>query len=92
MQSQLFGLLLLKKEYLASDCHIIGIISMLRKICCLDTDLCKCSCLGLTRNKNVKLGYIFVLLLAFGILIFVNILMHPESENITKGYGCHEDG
>lgn len=38
---------------------------MLQKICCYNTDFCKCECLCLSRNKNVKLAYIAFLLTGF---------------------------
>ena len=43
---------------------------MLSKICCLNTELCKCHCFGLTRNKNVKIGYI-LLIAFFSMLLFI---------------------
>ena len=50
---------------------------MLSKLCCFGTDICNCKCFGLTRNKNVKIGYIIILLLAASLLLFINAMMHP---------------
>ena len=53
---------------------------MLSSLCCLNTNLCKCSCFGLTRNKNVKIGYIILLLLFSTLLIFTNLAMQDSSK------------
>ena len=45
---------------------------MLSKICCFNTDISKCVCLGLTRNKVIKIGYSLVLVLAFAVLLLIN--------------------
>ena len=52
---------------------------MLGKICCFNTDACKCTCWGLTRNKNVKIAYIAIIILAYLILILINSTMDTTS-------------
>lgn len=52
---------------------------MLSKICCFNSDFCKCEFLGLTRSKNIKLGYIFIILLAYGILQLLDSLVEDTS-------------
>ncbi len=44
---------------------------MLAKVCCLTTDFCKGECLGLTRNKNVKLSYIGLFIITFVISLIM---------------------
>ena len=62
---------------------------MLSKICCLNTDLCKCHCCGLTRNKNVKLGYIAILLTFYLLLQLSSSLTDLTSKSTIHTYGCH---
>ena len=64
---------------------------MLTKICCLHTDLCKCHCFGLTRNKNVKLGYILITLLAIATLPLLNALTNPSDPLTIDRYNCNLD-
>jgi hypothetical protein len=61
---------------------------MLSKICCLHTDLCKCHCFGLTRNKNVKIGYLLLLAFFAAALFVTNTVMDPASPSTIQHYGC----
>jgi len=61
---------------------------MLTKICCLHTDLCKCHCFGLTRNKNVKLGYIAITLLSILAIILLNATADTTDHNVIAHYRC----
>ena len=42
---------------------------MLAKICCINSEFCKCQWTTLTNNKNIKLGYVAFMALAFVILL-----------------------
>ena len=53
---------------------------MLSNICCFNTTLCSCTCLGLTRNKNVKIAYILIILTTFIITIVINASIHEPSQ------------
>ena len=64
---------------------------MLRKICCLNSEACDCTCWSLTRNKNVKIGYIVLILFAYGVLLMVNALMYPMGEDVCVAYGCETE-
>lgn len=38
-------------------------MNIVRSICCWGTDYCKCEFLCLTRNQNIKLTYIILIML-----------------------------
>ena len=61
---------------------------MLRKICCLHTDLCKCHCFGLTRNKNVKLGYIAIIFFFIPAIVLLNSITDTERKQTIIDFNC----
>lgn len=52
---------------------------MLSKICCYNTDISNVQCLGLTRNKTIKIGYLLIIALAYSILLIINAAMQFPS-------------
>lgn len=63
---------------------------MLSKICCFNTDIAKCQCLGLTRNKTIKIGYLLIIALAYSILLIINASMNEISVATLEAYGCNK--
>ena len=60
---------------------------VLKGICCWGTEYCKCEILGMTRNQNVKLAYLFLLLLTLaGSTIIGHIYNH--SQLYSELLGC----
>lgn len=61
---------------------------MLSKICCFNTDISKCVCLGLTRNKAIKIGYSLLLVIAFVVLLLINAGVVSYSDETISAYDC----
>jgi hypothetical protein len=61
---------------------------MLSKVCCFNTDISKCQCLGLTRNKTIKIGYLLTLALAYAVLLVINASMRDPAPPTLAAYDC----
>lgn len=58
-----------------------------QNLCCWGTDYCKCQIIGLTRNQNIKLTYIILILL----LLFATAIVSKyksESEALIARFTC----
>ena len=63
---------------------------VLKGICCWGTEYCKCEFLGMTRNQNVKVGYLFLLLLALTVSALVGKI-YSESKLYMELLGCDKE-
>lgn len=60
---------------------------MIKAWCCWGTDYCKCGCLGLTRNQNVKLAYIIIIIFSYLAITLINLQL-PDDEAVLIRMKC----